>query len=111
VLVSYRARYRTPLEITGQEGVLRAEDAFTVERPVRLELVRDHAQIDSETVSNADAYARQVDAFAEALEGGAPFPVPGEDGWQNQEVLDAAFRSLASGKAEDVPLVPCPTNA
>jgi predicted dehydrogenase len=51
------------------------------------------------------AYARQVDAFAAAVEGKAKFPVPGEEGWQNQYILDAAYRSLKSGKTEDVPRV------
>jgi predicted dehydrogenase len=48
------------------------------------------------------AYARQVDAFAAAVEGKSRFPVPGEEGWQNQEILDAAYRSMLSGKTEDV---------
>jgi predicted dehydrogenase len=48
------------------------------------------------------AYARQVDAFAAAVEGRETFPVPGEQGWQNQEILDAAYRSMKSGKTEDV---------
>src|SRR3984893_4358857 len=36
VLVSFRAHYRTPLEIVGNAGVLRADDALNVERPVKL---------------------------------------------------------------------------
>jgi hypothetical protein len=56
-------------------------------------------------VSNADAYTRQVDMFSTAIEGNLEGPVPGEEGWQNQEALDAAYRSLKSGKAETVPLV------
>jgi hypothetical protein len=43
--------------------------------------------------------------FAAAVQGEAAFPVPGEEGWQNQEILDAAFRSLHSGMAEEVPRV------
>jgi predicted dehydrogenase len=43
-----------------------------------------------------------VDAFADAVEGKAPFLIPGEEGWQNQEVLDAALRSVKSGKSEAV---------
>jgi predicted dehydrogenase len=105
VLVSYRAEYRTPLEIVGEEGVLRAEDCLTVERPVRVELRRGGAVAGDETVSNHAAYAIQVDAFADALEGKAPFPATGEQGWQNQEILDGAYRSLVSGKAETVPRV------
>jgi predicted dehydrogenase len=40
--------------------------------------------------------------FSAAIEGHGKFPVPGEQGWQNQEILDAAYRSIKSGKAEDV---------
>jgi predicted dehydrogenase len=46
-----------------------------------------------------------VDAFADAVEGKSRFPIPGEEGWQNQEVLDAAMRSLRTGKSENVPRV------
>jgi 1,5-anhydro-D-fructose reductase (1,5-anhydro-D-mannitol-forming) len=105
VLVSMRAEYRTPMEFVGPEGALRADDALNVERPITMELRRNHTIVESETVENADAYARQVDAFADAVSGEASFPVPGEEGWQNQEILDAAFRSLKSGKSEDVPRV------
>ncbi|MGA7770000.1 MAG: Gfo/Idh/MocA family oxidoreductase [Candidatus Sulfotelmatobacter sp.] len=105
VLVSARAEYRTPLEIVGETGVLRAEDAFSVERPIELEFRRGGSVVEKEMLSNADAYARQVDMFSAAIEGKSEFPSPGEEGWQNQEVLDAAYRSLKSGKAETVPLV------
>jgi predicted dehydrogenase len=105
VLVSFLAEYRTPLEITGRSGVLRANNCFTVERPVAVELESGGAIAESETVSNHLAYARQLDAFAAALDGKSSFPVPGEEGWQNQEILDAAYRSIQSGKVEDVPRV------
>jgi predicted dehydrogenase len=103
VLVSTRAHYRTPLEIVGDAGVLRADDALNVEHPVRLELWRDGRMVAEETVSNHLAYARQVDAFAAAVEGREEFPVPGQEGWKNQIILDAAYRSLSSGKSEPVP--------
>jgi 1,5-anhydro-D-fructose reductase (1,5-anhydro-D-mannitol-forming) len=103
VQVSFRADYRTPLEIVGEHGSLRAENGFNVEHPINIEL-RDVWNVkEAETVSNAPAYTRQVDAFAQAIEGGAPFPVSGEQGWQNQEILDAAYRSIKSGKSERVP--------
>jgi predicted dehydrogenase len=105
VLVSARPDYRTPLEVVGESGVLRAEDAFSVERPIEIELRRGGSVVEKEIVSNADAYARQVDTFSAAIEGNAEFPIPGEEGWQNQEILDAAYRSLKSGKAESVPLI------
>jgi predicted dehydrogenase len=104
VLVSVRAHYRTPLEIVGDAGALRADDALNVERPIKLELWRDGQRIAEETVSNQLAYARQVDSFAAAVEGREVFPVPGQEGWQNQIILDAAYRSLSSGKSEEVPI-------
>jgi predicted dehydrogenase len=105
VLVSYRAEYRTPIEFVGETGVLRADDAFTVEHSIELQLWRNGAVAESQTVSNDLAYALQVDAFADAIEGKAKFPIPGEEGWQNQEILDAALRSIRSGKAEVVPQI------
>jgi 1,5-anhydro-D-fructose reductase (1,5-anhydro-D-mannitol-forming) len=108
VLVSTRADYRTPIEFVGENGVLRADDGLTVDRPITLNLRRNGSIVESEVISNQYAYARQVDMFAAAVRGEAAFPVPGEEGWQNQEVLDAALRSLKSGKAEEVARVARP---
>ncbi len=105
VMVSIRAEYRTPLEFIGETGVLRADNGLTVDSPINLEVRRGNAVIDSETVSNRDAYARQVDMFSAAVEKHSQFPAPGEQGWQNQEILDAAYRSMKSGKVETVPRV------
>ena len=105
VATCFQAAYRTPLELVGEIGVLQGDDALNVERPIQLELRRGGALVESEEVSNRLAYARQVDAFAAAAEGKTAFPVPGEEGWQNQEIVDAAYRSLKSGKVEDVPQV------
>jgi predicted dehydrogenase len=102
VLVSTRAQYRTPLEFIGDQGVLRAEDGLTVDRPVTVELWREQKVVATESVSNHLAYARQVDGFADAIEKSRAFPVPGEQGWQNQIILDAAYRSMRSGKTEEV---------
>jgi len=102
VLVSTRAQYRTPLEIVGESGVLRANDALNVERPVKIELWRDGQCVAEDTVSNQMAYARQVDSFAAALEGGESFPAAGEEGWRNQIILDAAYHSMTSGKSEKI---------
>jgi len=105
VLVSFRAEYRTPVEVIGDSGVLFADDALNVERPISLQLRRGGSVVETELISNQGAYARQVDGFASAVEGKMEFPVPGEEGWQNQEVLDAAYRSLQGGKTETVKLV------
>ena len=105
VMVSTRAPYRTPLEFVGSSGTLRAQDGLTVDRPITMELWRDRELIDTENVSNHLAYARQVDSFADWVEKGVPFPVPGIEGWQNQIILDAAYRSMASGRSEEVKIV------
>jgi predicted dehydrogenase len=105
IMVSVRAQYRTPLEVVGDEGVLRSDDALNVERPVNIELWRSGRRIAEETVSNKLAYARQVDSFAAAIEGREEFPAPGIQGWQNQVILDATYRSLISGKREEIPVV------
>ena len=103
VPVSFRAPYRTPMEIVGEQASLRAADALNVEYPIEIQLVRERAIVESKTVSNHLAYALQVDAFADAIGGKSQFPVPGEEGWQNQRILDAAIRSVQSGRAEEVP--------
>ena len=102
VPVSYRAEYRTPIELVGETGVLRADDGLNVEHPIELQLLRNGAVAETKTASNLLAYALQVDAFADAVEGKSQFPIPGEEGWQNQEILDAALRSIKSGKTEAV---------
>lgn len=105
VLVSYRAEYRTPLEIVGDGGVLRADDALNVEHPIEIQVRENDGTKTSEVVGNTNAYGLQVDTFADWIEGRAQFPAPGEEGWQNQEILDAAIRSIRSGCAEKVPRV------
>jgi predicted dehydrogenase len=51
-------------------------------------------------VGNDRAYTAQVEAFADSVESGKPFEIPGEEGLQNQLILDAIFRSVKSGRAE-----------
>jgi predicted dehydrogenase len=102
VMVSTRADYRSPLEVVGESGVLRAQDALNVDKPLVLELWRDRKLVSNETLSNHLAYARQVDSFSDAIEEKKEFPVPGEEGLRNQIILDAAYRSLSSGKVEEI---------
>ena len=101
-LVSYRASYRTPLEVVGTEGVLFADDCLNVERPIEIQLRKEQKIVETETVSNKSAYSAMLDAFADAVEGKGEFPVPGIEGWKNQEILDAAYRSLRGANKEIV---------
>lgn len=102
VSVSARSPYQTHLEVAGENGTLSALYALTIERPVTMELRRGFEVVESREVSNADAYAVQVDAFAAAIEERREFEIPGEEGLKNQLILDAAFRSAKSGKTEFV---------
>ncbi|MFC1500420.1 Gfo/Idh/MocA family protein [Candidatus Zixiibacteriota bacterium] len=102
VAVSTRRAYRTLLEVIGEDGMISADDAMNVERPVTIKLQRTSGVevVENEVVSNLTAYTRQVDAFAEAVTEESEFAVPGEEGIKNQLVLDALFRSRTSGQAE-----------
>jgi len=100
--VSGRALYQTLIEIVGEDGVLSGLNALNVERPTTLELRRGYEVIERREVFNCDAYTLQVDAFARAIEEGRDFEISGEEGLRNQLVLDAAFRSITTGKIESV---------
>ncbi|MGA3315173.1 MAG: Gfo/Idh/MocA family oxidoreductase [Candidatus Korobacteraceae bacterium] len=102
VSVSARTPYQTYLEVAGETGVLSSVNALNVEHPPTVELRRGFDVIERREVSNAQAYAAQVDAFAAAIEEGREFDIPGEEGLRNQLVLDASFRSVKSGKMEVV---------
>jgi len=102
VSVSFRSTYRTPLEFIGAQGVLFADNGLTVERPINIQLLRNGQTVESETASNSSAYAVMLDSFSDSLEGKGKFPAPAKEGWHNQEVLDAAYRSIKSGHTEIV---------
>src|SRR5262249_6226261 len=50
VAVSFRAEYRTPMEIVGDTGVIRADDALTVDKPILLELRRGGNAVETQAV-------------------------------------------------------------
>ena len=102
ILVSTRAEYRTPIEIVGTTGTLSAEHALNVDHPLQLKLTRNGKVVDVEEIMNDRTYGKQVDAFSAAIERTAPFPIPGEEGARNQAVLDAAYRSIRTGRTESI---------
>jgi len=102
VSVSGRGTYQSIIEIVGETGVLSAVNALNVERPVMLELRRGFEVVERTEVANGDVYTLQLDAFAAAAENGGKFLISGAEGLRNQLILDAAFRSIKSGKVERV---------
>jgi 1,5-anhydro-D-fructose reductase (1,5-anhydro-D-mannitol-forming) len=102
VQVSFRAVYRTLVEVVGQDGILTAECGLSVDRPVNIVHHAACTTVVTEEVSNSDAYTRMLDAFSATVEGTGTFASTGEDGVQNQRILDAAFRSWHSGCRERI---------
>ena len=100
--VSARAPYQTLLEVIGENGIVSAVNALNADHPITLELRRGFEVVEKREVLNDRAYTAQVEAFAAAVEEGTPFEIPGEEGLQNQLILDAVFRSIMSGKTESV---------
>jgi predicted dehydrogenase len=100
VTCNARAPYRTLLSFTGSDGVLVAESGFSVDRPVEVVHRRAGETIETTTVDNSDGYTRMLEAFAQALRGGASFAATGEDAVRNMAALDAAFRSWKTGARE-----------
>jgi 1,5-anhydro-D-fructose reductase (1,5-anhydro-D-mannitol-forming) len=73
-----------------------------VDRPVTIIQHVACKTVAQEEVSNSDAYSRMLDAFSAAVEGTGAFASTGDDGVQNQRILDAAFRSWHSGCRERI---------
>ena len=67
VSVYGRSVYLTYLEIVGNKGVLSGLNALNVEHPPTLERRSGFELMERRTISNSDAYALQVDAFAAAV--------------------------------------------
>lgn len=96
VTVTTRSNYRTVIEVTGENGVIRCENGLTVDFPVEVLLSRGSETPARETISNADAYSRMIDGFAAWVEGTGDYLAPAQDGLHNQKVLDAAYQSWRS---------------
>ena len=105
VLVSARAEYQTPLSIICQSGLIEADHALTVDFPLNLRSKRIGQEPERETITNYETYAAQVDSFSDWVERDNPFAAPGIEGLKNQVVLDAAYRSIKTGRKEAVAAV------
>ncbi|MES2220078.1 MAG: Gfo/Idh/MocA family oxidoreductase [Acidobacteriota bacterium] len=102
ILVSFRSPYRSLVEIVGETGVIRSENGLTVTGMVDVQLMESGKVLDSKQVTNADGYCRMLDGFSDAVEGRGSYRAPGEDGLNNQRVLDAAYASWQSGRTETI---------
>lgn len=96
------------IQMIGTSGRLEIEIPFNAPPadPRRIYL-DDGASLAGETVEvreipTSDQYAEQADAFAAAVRGETPLPYGIADAIQNMRIIDALFRSEASGAWENV---------
>ena len=96
------------MQFMGTKGRIEMEIPFNSppDRPARL-LVDDGGElfgsgISTETFDIGDQYTWQADAFARAVLGEGPVPVPLEDSLKQVAVLTAIFRAAESGRWESV---------
>jgi predicted dehydrogenase len=94
------------IHFLGTRGRIELEIPFNApnDRPTRLFIDATGnltgSGISSETFPVGDQYTAQGDAFANAVLNGAPVPVTLEDALGNMAVIEAIFRSGASGRWE-----------
>ena len=94
------------VNLFGTKGRIQVEIPFNapVDRPTRI-LIDDGRDvfgdgIVDEMIPTVDQYTAQGDAFSRAIREGTEVPVPIEDAIRNMAVIEAVFRSGASGRAE-----------
>jgi len=93
VCCSFELPYRTCLEITGSEGTLTCYNFTLRNRELTLYLSRDSTSppVETVTVPVNDFYVTEIDHFSECLRQGLEPEIPGEEGLNNQRVLDAIY--------------------
>jgi predicted dehydrogenase len=94
------------VNVFGTKGRIEVEIPFNIpnDRPSRILIDDGHdlfgGGITSETFPICDQYTIQGDAFSKAVIDDTAVPVPLEDAIKNMAVIEAIFRSAASGKSE-----------
>jgi D-xylose 1-dehydrogenase (NADP+, D-xylono-1,5-lactone-forming) len=89
---------RDELEVLGNEGSLFLDDPWHAQAPV-IELRRD-GQVERIAIEPADSYGLELDNLSDAIRGGAEPLLGREDAIAQARVLEALYRSAASGAAE-----------
>lgn len=102
VVADARAAYRTVIEVVGSEGVLTAENGFSVDQPSEVVHRKGGKVVTTTSIDNGDGYVLMLDSFAAAVRGEASFAATVEDGVRNMRILDAAYRGWRSGQRETV---------
>ncbi len=93
---SFRSPQRQSLEAVGEDGVLVVEAPWRLDWGGRVTLRRD-GETEVVEVEGADSYTRELENLADAIEGGAPALLGRADAVGQARVIDALYRSAASG--------------
>src|SRR6188472_130856 len=93
---SFRSPQRQSLEAVGEDGVLVVEAPWRLDWGGRVTLRRD-GETEVVEVEGADSYTRELENLADAIEGGAPALLGRADAFGQARVIDALYRSAASG--------------
>ena len=93
---SFRSPQRQSLEAVGETGVLVVEAPWRLDWGGSVTLRRD-GETEVVEVEGADSYTRELENLADAIEGGAPALRGRADAVGQARVIDALYRSAASG--------------
>ena len=93
---SFRSPQRQSLEAVGETGVLVVEAPWRLDWGGSVTLRRD-GETEVVEVEGADSYTRELENLADAIEGGAPALLGRADAVGQARVIDALYRSAASG--------------
>lgn len=93
---SFRSPQRQSLEAVGETGVLVVEAPWRLDWGGRVTLRRD-GETEVVEVEGTDSYTRELENLADAIEGGAPALLGRADAVGQARVIDALYRSAASG--------------
>ena len=101
---SYGAAHARTLDVYGSEGRLQLDPAFDY---TNLNLrVHTPQAITEHRLKETDQFALEIDHFSACIqEGGEPF-TPGEEGLQDQRLMDAIYRSARTGQIVTLDPVP-----
>jgi len=83
---------------TSPQGAYDAQQARVEEKTEILETGRYGETAYGKSLYTVHIYAAEIDAFTESVENDVEPPIPGEDGWWNQKIMDACYESARTGR-------------
>ena len=94
----FESQFRSYLEVVGSEGFLALERAFSAKHfETEIRLVAGERTRTIPFPAN-DQYERMVEHFGDCVLRGRPLRYPPDDAVANMKILDAAFRSIRTGR-------------